>query len=320
MPKTTLEAESRSANWHQSGLEQVTGCPRAWWLEHQLGLPTPGKASAVAGTAYHTAVEFHETCRMQGVECAREDMHAAGLESLDLEIATVPVESVAAVTVKVGKKELNGVDALRHQLATAVDTFWDEDAGEGKTIRETLLQWTPLGLEVYGSAQVVDGARPMAGTIDGLYLDGDGRVVVVDHKTAARVSDWAKGGKGAEQATHYALLVYLDEHLARFSDRLPTATNGGYLPEVHFLVASRTASQRKARMAVHVRCTVTATDLQAAGDRVRAAEQLLTEGLFPANPAYQWCRTCPFRDRCVGGTRELMAPVDVLVSSNRLTG
>lgn len=315
MPKTSMETESRSANWHQSGLEQVTGCPRAWWLEHQLGLPTPGKATAVAGTAYHTAVEFHETCRMRDMECTREDMHAAGVESLDVEIATVPQDAVDAVTVKVGKSELSGVNGLRHQLATAVDAFWDEDAGEGRTIRETLLQWTPLALEVYGSAQVVDGARPLAGTVDGLYLDGDSRVVVVDHKTAARVSDWTKAGKGLEQATHYALLAYLDESLSRFSDRLPTSTVGGYLPEVHFLVASRTATSRKARMAAHVRCTVTPTDLQAAGLRVRAAEQTLTDGRFPANPAYQWCRTCPFRDRCVAGTRELMAPVEVLVSN-----
>jgi hypothetical protein len=252
---------------------------------------------------------------MQGEECSREDMLAAGLEMLDFEIATVPVDAVDAVTVKVGKDAgLTGVEALRHQLKTAVNAFWDEDAGAGLTIRGTLLQWTPVALEVYAKAPVVDGARPLAGTIDGIYLDGDDRVVVVDHKTAARVSDWAKAGKGAEQATHYALLVYLDDELRRFHEKLPTSSGDGALPQVHFLVASRTSSQRKARLAAHVTIDVTATDLQAAGARVRDAERLLEVGRFPANPAYQWCGTCPFRDRCVAGTRELMAPVDVLLT------
>jgi hypothetical protein len=314
MPKEAHETVSRAENWHQSGLEQITGCPRSWFLEHQLSLPTPGKATAVAGTAYHTAVEFHEMLRMQGEDSSREDMLAAGLEMLDLEIATVPPDVVAAVSVKHPKRgELTGVDALRHQLETAVSAFWDAEMESGLTIRDTLLQWTPLGLEVYGSAQIVDGARPLAGTIDGVYLDGDGNVLVVDHKTAARVTDWAKPGKGAEQATHYALLVYLDEKLAALHEALPTV-GSGRLPVVHFLVASRTASARKAKQAVHVVTDVNPTDLHSAGVRVRAAEQLLVEGRFPANPAYQWCRTCPFRERCVAGTRELMAPVPLLLS------
>lgn len=322
MPKEAHETVSRATRWHQSGLEQILGCPRQWFLEHVVQVETPVKLSTVAGTSYHAAVEFHELSRMQGVDVSREEMHEVAENTLAGELADADPTALAAVSVKPTKARakaanlpevLTGTDALVYQTHSCVDSFW-LPGENGLSVREQLLPLVPLGVEVYGTAAMVDEARDLGGTVDGVYWDPNARkVVVIDHKTAGRLSDWKRPGKGVEQATHYALLAYADETLAALSDHLPTRT---YLPEVRFMIAARIEPARATTSrSLTISIQPAEQELMNIGARVRRAEQLLEEAVFPANPAYTWCFTCPFRDRCIAGTRELMAPARLLVAS-----
>lgn len=325
MPKLAHETNSRARRWHQSGLEQITGCPRQWFLEHQLQVPTAVRLSAVSGIAYHSAVEAHELERLAGNPDGTdlEAMLIVAQSSVEEQCLDADPAELAKVSVQLpgrGKNKpepLVGVDALVHQARTAVEAFWwtPED---GQSIRDRLMKMTPLGVEVFMTAPVVDGARDLAGTTDGIYWDPTtDEVVLVDHKTAARLGDWKKPGKGAAQAAHYAVLAMNDANLVDLDSRLPSST----LPRMDFLVVSRTLPARAGtERSVAATIIPNETDIYALGERVRTAEAHLSAGMFPANPAYMWCATCPFRDRCIGGTRELMAPVSVLLAEANRQG
>lgn len=323
VPKDASEQESRAVRWHQSGLEQILGCPRQWFLEHVVRVESPAKLSTVAGTSYHAAVEAHERARMAGLDgLSLEQMETVALTALAAELVGADPLALAGVQVSTSKTRaaveglppvLSGVAALEYQTVSCVRSFW-LPGEDGLSIRDLLLPLTPLGVEVFGAATLIDGARELGGTVDGLYLNpATGQVIVIDHKTAGRLADWKRSGKGLAQATHYALLAYGDETLSSLSSLLPTRT---YLPEVWFVVAARIEPARPSTpRSLTVVMQPTGRDLMAFGDRVRAAEQVLVEQVFPADPAYTWCNFCQFRDRCVGGTGELLAPAGVLLET-----
>jgi len=232
-------------------------------------------------------------------------MRDAAHACLQDELASVPAEHVAAVTARASKDEdVTGVAALEHQLDAALDAFWDVPLASGLTIFETLQRMEPIALEAYLAADLFPPHRTLAGTIDGIYWDRDARrVVLVDHKTSARVTDW-KPGKGTEQAAHYSALARDAIDLELLDPRLPTRT---YLPPVLFLVSSRVKPLRSARRVADLLVPVSQFDVDMLAQRIEAVESHLAQDRFPADPSYRFCGSCSFASRCVHGSRELMA-------------
>jgi hypothetical protein len=326
MPQQDSERASRATRWHQSGLAQIAGCPRQWALEHVVGLPQPQKVTAAAGTAYHAAVEAHERARMAGHPDGidREQMLVAGQLVLDQLVDGMDPGQLAGVKLaqpaprkKRGEDKAEptywvGAEVLAHELECAIEAFWDAPCDEsGRSVRDVLLTFTPLALEQFVSGVVVPGARELGGSIDGIYWDPTTeRVLLVDHKTSSRLGDWRRDGKGSDQATHYSALVAVDENLAAVSDRLPVT---GYLPEMWFAVVTRQRPARETTSRALMRPVQPLDiDVVALGQRVAEAEETIALGLFPANPEYEWCRSCPFRRGCLE-TGELMAPITELL-------
>lgn len=317
---------SRGEHWHQSGLDQILGCARQWWAEHVAGWGAPVKLSTVSGSAYHKAVEVHEQARIDGgVLPDRDRMRDVALEELDRLLVDADPAGVGAVQVKLpkavaaaeGASVLTGLNALRFQTRAAVDAFWvpSPDLPDGLSPRDWLMRLEPVAVEVYGRASIVDGCRDLAGTIDGVYRDGDGRMLLVDHKTAASLSYWKTEGKGRAQASHYGLLAYY----GGLPDVCGVPVNGSgarYVPETVFLVVSRSVPARSSTSRSLLRTVAPAgEDVVTVGERVRAAEQVLVDGVFPANPGWEWCGSCPYQSDCFAGSRRLLMPVSSLLAA-----
>lgn len=297
MPSTVEEKSSRASRWHQSGLAQITGCSRQWFLEHVAGLPVPERVSTLPGTAYHKAVELHQQTRIDGAapltmdECVQvaRDVVAEGASRID-------ETELAAATL--GKK--TGLAALQAQAEAAVRNFFTAPIEFGPPLVEVLAEWEPVSLETYLSADLMPGARTLGGTVDGIYRDQLGQLRVIDHKTANSLSTWTGEGKGVEQATHYSALAVL----SGLTDAMPP---------VDFLIVKKSPPRKGSMTAMLKSYRPSHTDVVLLGETVREAERIVDDGRFLPNPGYQWCRktSCAFYDRCVG-TRELFGPVEDL--------
>lgn len=297
MPSSEEEFVSRQSKFHQSGLSQLLGCPRSYALEYIAALPTPEKPNAAAGTAYHFAVEAYERARMESKPAlTRQDMYdLCGQELTRMEPGFLP-EQLATVKVGSGKNLLVGMSALAARAKACVDAFWDGELEDhmGLTVRTLLAQWEPIALEVYLSGQVVDGCRELGGTLDGVYRDEEGRVRLVDHKSAKNLGYWGEVGEHSAQAAHYATLMVLhgQDILGEQLDELPV---------FEFLVVrSEPAARAATTVAKRLSYTPGQLDVVSLGERVRNAEWVVQDGRFLPKPDYTWCRagSCAFYERC----------------------
>lgn len=298
MPSEEHEVASRATKWHQSGLSQITGCSRQWWLEHVAGLATPERVATLPGTAYHRAVELHERARMEGTKLlTQQDCLTIAAEVVEAGASDVPDAELAAA--KLGKK--TGLDAVIGMAHAAVRNFFEADVEYGPPIVEVLSNWTPLALEEYMSADLLPGARDLGGTVDGIYRDNLDQVRVIDHKTANSLSTWTAEGKGIEQATHYATLAVLSGVAEQ-------------IPPVDFLIVKKSPPRKGSVSAMVKTLYPSHNDVQMLGVTVRRAETTVEDNEFLPDPSWQWCRasSCPFYTRCVGGTRELAGPISML--------
>lgn len=312
MPSTDFEQASRAINLHQSSISAIQGCARQWALQYVAGLPTPESINTVGGTLTHAALEAHERTRMEGGPAMTIDEMCDVADTLLAELADKFLdEDLAGLEVKVARgKTVTGLEALRAQAHSAINVFWSSRLdGEDYSARDLLLTWTPLAQEAYLSGPVVPGARDLGGTVDGMYLDADGVLRVVDFKTAKQLSWWREVGHHSAQATHYSVLALLfGADLVGF----PILE----LPPMDFIVLRRDPSIRSDAVAAR-RLTYQPThlDVVALRERVLAAQATIDEGVFLPDPTYQWCRpqSCPFFDRCQLGGRELAGPFAELV-------
>lgn len=329
MPSTEFEHASRLENWHQSTIDTLLSCGRRYWAEYVSGLPVPGKPAAVAGTAFHAAVQVHEEARLAGNPegVSIEEMFAAAAACIAENAHSFTDEALAAIThtrpgTGRGKTAtpgptFTGLEALTAQAEDACTNWWnapvvnpdDPEGEELTTAREWVLQLTPLAVELYAKASFAATERPLAGTIDAVYWDPrTQRVRLVDLKTAASLSDWKDPGKKATQATFYSALVVLAEDLAEVSEHLPAPE----LPEFTYVVVRRQLGKTKAFKGATT-LTVRPGQLEVGhlAERVRAADTALAEGMFLPDPTAQWCKSfsCPIFDRCVLGDRSLAGSI-----------
>jgi hypothetical protein len=273
---------SRAGAWHQSKVGTILDtCARQYALQYVAQIQTPEPMWAMAGTAYHAAIEAHELARMSGMVWSQADTEAAALSAL----------SAAGAPADLGDEV----------LAAVYHFFNSPDKELGVTVRDYLCGMTPLKLETYFRTELIDGCLPLAGTFDGLYLDADGNPRLIDHKTAGNFNNWGRNGETHRtQASFYsACLVAAPE--------FPEVTA---LPQVDYLVVRKQRGKSKSFDGARiVSVQPDLHDVAVLGRRVREAQHLADEGEFLPNPASMFCSVqwCQFYDRCQG-TGELAGP------------
>lgn len=277
----------RSDAWHQSTLSSLLdGCSWQYFLEYVLKLEAPSKAASLAGSSYHAAVEQHELNRGD-----------VGLEDM-LGIATAYAESRDAP------------EGVAEEARAAVRNFFRPLKDGSVSQRDWLQDYEPVDIEKYFKLPLVEGAKPIGGTVDGVYRGRDGKLILVDHKTADSFSRWGKeGDEHRKQATLYSVAVAL----------APEYPESELIPMHYLVVRRREGKSRQFESARRVEVLPSLADVQVLGDRVREAERKVRDMDFVRNPSWVLCdkRWCAFYDKCIA-TGELAGTVETV--SARVSG
>lgn len=265
---------SRSKRWHQSTLSTLLdNCSWQYFLTYILELPQGTKPYAVVGTAFHTAVELHEKNRINNMETSFEEMKTVALEYIKQH----------------SEEELH--EELNTNCLNALDNWYN------KGHREWVLNYKPIAIEPEFTLPLVDGAKPIGGYIDAIYLDEKtGIYFIVDHKTAKNFDRWRDGEGHRYQAAMYSAALVL-------SDDFPMITE---MPEMVYMVTRTSQSKRKDFEHIRtVRVQPTLDDIKLLGDRIRMAEDIVSNDAYEPNPNWILCspKWCPFYQGCqVDGT------------------
>lgn len=252
---------NRSQAWHQSTVELIGNCSWRYFLTYVIGLPDPSGRAATIGTAVHSAIEAYERGRMEGRVISIADM-------VEVVMPQLPIDDVPTAEIAIN------------------NWYKSKMKDKSPSHREWLANWTPVEIEGYFNMPLVDGAMPIGGTIDGVYIDDAGVYHVVDLKTAKDMSRWKTDGEGKRlQATMYAVAVQLKYNLS-------------YLPDVTYAVARTNQSGETAK-----RVTVypDLADVRTLGERIREAQRVVDTEDYVRNPAWSLCSKawCPFYEGCM---------------------
>ena len=294
---------SRKGAHHQSGLETILdGCSWQFYLANELGLPTPPKPHSLVGTSFHSAIEMHELKRM-----ANEELPSL-TEMVDYAEALIAKEApLIPDQMMVGKDgEQWDTDTLVDMCMHALTNWYKGKPKDGgNSHRDFLLGLTPVAIEPYFRLDLVENHLPIGGWIDGIYRNPEGKLLLVDQKTAGDFSRWPLNGDGHRyQATLYSVALLLSEDY-------PEVVSLDDM-EMHYLV-SRTRGGQAERVR-HVVVKPELDDVSLLGDRIRQAENIMNNKLYVPNPAWNICskRFCPFYEGCQV-TGELRKPPAELV-------
>ena len=205
---------SRSKRWHQSTLSNLLdGCSWQYFLTYILELPQGTKPYAVVGTAFHTAVELHERNRMEDKETSLDEMKKTAIDYIHIQVSDTELYP-----------ELEG------NCLNALENWYNRGH------RDWVLNYKPVAIEPEFTLPLVDGARPIGGYIDAVYLDElTGVYFVVDHKTAKNFDRWRDAEGHRYQAAMYSAALVL-------SDDFPMITE---MPEMVYMVTRTGTSKRK---------------------------------------------------------------------------
>jgi hypothetical protein len=265
---------SRRDAWHQSTLETLLdGCSWQYFLTYELNVPGRTKPASVSGIAYHAAIEAHEKGRASG--------------------ADVPLSEMLAIAEQSVRGTLDDDHAVEEAKHAVRHWYGTPTKDGGPSHREWLLDYEAVAIEPYFKLDLVEGAKPIAGWIDGVYRHKQtGDICLVDHKTANNFSRWGHGGdEHRAQATMYAtaLVISPDYHV---NDLVP----------MHYLVSRKTKG-RGATFEGARRVTVQPIleDVRVLGDRVRAAEKLVADEGYVRRPEWVLCKPewCPHYENCM---------------------
>ena len=271
---------SRQGRWHQSTLSSLLdGCSWQYFLTYIAGVPQGLKPHAEVGTAYHAAVELSEIARRYGLDTSKEQMLRNAHEELD----------------KVTQDE-----DLHGNLSACVENYWTH-------IRPYLEQYESVALEPEFTINLVEGAKPIGGYIDGIYRDPrDGTLFIIDHKTVGNFSRWRSPDGHRHQAAMYAVALVL-------SDEFPEITE---LPEMRYLLV-RTSVGTRSNFEPFRIMTVQPDmeDVRLLGERIRQAEHVVSTMQFEKKTTWPLCspKWCSYYDRCVQGD-ELSGTVEQVLS------
>jgi len=296
---------SRAGAHHQSSIETILdGCSWQYYLANVKNVPTTPKPHALVGTTFHSAIELHENARMAGTDIPTlQEMldHAEVLIRKDADL--IPSEMM------VGKDNTPWTaDDLVDMCHHAVRNWYQEPTKDGgKSNREWMLELTPIAIEPYFRLALVEDADPIGGWIDGVYQDKDGKIILVDQKTAGDFSRWPLNGDGHRfQATMYAVALVLSEDY-------PQVTNLADV-QMHYVVSRTRTGTKTLEKARRVILQPEMDDVALLGERIRKAEWIIQEKQFAPNPTWTLCspKYCPFYNGCQVTGELRKTPIEIL--------
>lgn len=258
----------------------LEGCAWQTALERIVGLNGPSHPRAVSGTAYHAAIEQHELARKAGDDLPTPD------EMIETALAVVRDEDPGWPHAM--------IEGSLDEATVGVINWWSAplpkgQPGEGASMRDRIMQWTPLFIEEKLTIEL-DGGREYTGVIDAVYQTETG-IRPVDQKSAKNFNRYPLDGKGlGQQSATYAQLLaavmgweveLFEYHIARVA-QAPLNAKG--VPN---------ASYQRARI---VQVETTDEDRAQLKDNLERAEAILQAGLFPKTKDWFLCSStwCPF--------------------------
>jgi hypothetical protein len=296
---------SRAGAHHQSSIETILdGCSWQYYLANVRNIPTPPKPHSLAGTTFHAAVELHERARMTGADLPTlQEMHDYAEELIRKEADNVPEEMM------IGRDgEPWTAEDLVAMCSHAIDNWYSGKPKDGgPSHREWLLDLTPLAIEPYFKLDLIEGANPIGGWIDGVYQDKAGKIYLVDQKTAGDFSRWPHDGSGHRfQATMYAVALVLSEEFPQITDLSDI--------QMHYLVSRTRTGNSNLEKARHVIVQPELDDVSLLGDRIRKVEWIVKEKQFAPNPTWTLCspKYCPFYQGCQVTGELRKTPIEIM--------
>jgi hypothetical protein len=294
---------SRQGAHHQSSIETILdGCSWQYYLANELQIPTKPKPHALVGTSFHSAIELHENARLNNtvVPTLKEMIQYAN-------------DLIIKDAVDIDPNMMVGKDGLAWDVETLTDMCEDaitnwykvKPKDSEQSHREWLLDLTPIAIEPYFKLDLVENARPIGGWIDGVYKDKNGKIILVDEKTAGDFSRWSLSGDGHRyQATMYAVALLLSEDF-------PDVTELDQIEMTYLVSRTRGGNVERARRVV---VKPELDDVKLLGDRIRETERVINTKDYAPNPSWILCskRFCPFFEGC-RVTKELsQVPVEII--------
>jgi hypothetical protein len=260
---------SRANRWHQSTLSNLLdGCSWQYFLTYIVKLNTGKKPYAAIGTAYHSAIELHENNRIKNIETTKDEMEDYAVKLLSKTI----------------KSDDADYEELFKNLRDALSNWYEVH-------RPVVLNWEVVAIEPEFTLSLVDDHKPIGGYIDAIYRDADGKVFIVDHKTAKSFDRWRDADGHRTQATMYATALVL-------SPDFPEITE---LPEMVYMVSRTSTSKRKDfDKGRTLRVQPMLEDVRLLGDRIRAAENMVKTESYTTKTDWALCspKWCPFYQGC----------------------
>ena len=282
---------SREGAWHQSKISTLIDiCARQYGLEYVLKLPTGARPWSSVGTAYHAGCELHENARLAGEATPTyEQQLEVALAHLEKDIAELPADAW----------KHDQPDDLRVQVTAATYHFWHSKTKiEGQTIREFIMEMTPVSIEGYFRVPLVDGTLPIGGWFDGLYQKKDGSYTLIDHKTAASFSNWPLSGEGHRtQAAFYSAALVASEDYPMITDLIP----------MEYLIVRKATGTSRFEGSRIVSVVPDLADISLLGYRTREAQRIVETEDYEPNPASTLCsaKFCPFYSECEGARGDI---------------
>lgn len=174
--------------WRQSNLAAYLRCPRAFELEHVLGLPAhhPGDGyAAIQGDAVHLTIAKMLTGQLapQAIQGGLHDAFMAALERAQEQGVTTDPERLGAAIARLDEEQLPLLQALAedpriHAVEWKVEEAWASTDSHGRKFSGTVDGYGVVRHAVRGFGQ--DGDQPVD------VFPGD--VVMADWKTGVEVA------------------------------------------------------------------------------------------------------------------------------------
>jgi hypothetical protein len=259
--------------WRKSTLKSLLeGCSWQYALENIYGQPSHGSPHTALGTGFHAAVELWENSDRQATMA---EMQLRAEEAAFAQAKDLPME----LWFEHGLDPQWVVDGAREAVRLWVEQPFVKGGLPLQAISEGR---RCLGTEIRLEAEHPDTDAGITGTLDALYEEENG-LVVVDYKTAGSFRKWTYDQPASIEASTYMWLVSQNYDAPQYSF------------EWHIV----SPKQGKTRLVSAGNMTL--EQLKKLSLSVKEADILTKHGAYRPNVTWNLCSSkwCPFYQGCI---------------------